>query len=426
MRASIRAAFVGVSVVMIAGRGEATETRVRTLQNQEGIVDETRVFDYPGELPQHHVALVELGTAANQDVYGAAFYGQGQVAGGVAVSRDSWLVTDGLLGTQLSLLDRFETAMTSTDNGGPVLPKAQRPVELLGAFKLGRDEAIGLRLGSASYQKSDKTDPGTGASETKISAQQADLTLGLALAPAGGVLDVSATTHITAKQKHTETANDVESGTELKGKSAIDLTARWIGARDASAPYVGARVVSQSFKVATDSATVHESSSFSDTALALQGGYAVVSKPRNAKLFTGLSVAQTKSKGPTVAGTGTKAVPSYLARGDKATVKANLVNGELAGEGDVGGGFGAMVGLSYALYGTVTEQDNTTGKNEKSVVSIEETPDANLWSLGMYYRAEALRVDASYSKAFLHNGPYLIAGNQTSPLFGRLSVSYTF
>ncbi len=81
------------------------------------------------------------------------------------------------------------------------------------------------------------------------------------------------------------------------------------------------------------------------------------------------------------------------------------------------------------MFGDVTEKDNTTNLNEKKTYSFPETSDALLWSLGLYYKADALRIDASYGKEFLHNGPYIISGlspTTDKALFTKISASYAF
>lgn len=132
------------------------------------------------------------------------------------------------------------------------------------------------------------------------------------------------------------------------------------------------------------------------------------------------------SKGPTITGQGESAVSSHVTSDEKADIKATVIAGALSGEAEVGGGFGAMMGMLYVLFGDITENDNTTGRRVRSERTVTETSDSSLWSLGMFWRADTLRVDASYGKEFLHNGPYLISGNSTSPLFGRISARYAF
>ena len=81
------------------------------------------------------------------------FAGKAQVSGGVAVSRNVWLMSQPFIGTGLSLLDRYEAAVTSAADAGPFLPAPERPVELLAAWRLGGERSFGVRLAGASLKR---------------------------------------------------------------------------------------------------------------------------------------------------------------------------------------------------------------------------------------------------------------------------------
>lgn len=417
----------GLALLASAPAAFATETREQTLQNLGGIQDETDVFAFPGLLPDYRLALIELGTAANTGVYGAAFMGQGPLAGGLAVSRTDWLVTNPLAGSELSLLDRYLTATSNASDNGPFLPSATRPVEVIGAFRAGSNgPAFGLRIAGATYRKAETADEGAKAAKTKILGEQLDATLGLSTHLGRGALDSGLTTHLLSRQIHSESSPGVRSETSLKAKPTLNLLVRWLADRSASGAYVQAQAVKRSFEGKTETTASNKSAKFTESLYAVEGGWAAIFKQNDAKVFVGAVAASTDSKGPTVSGQGGKSVPSYLTSEELATVKGTVVSGALSGEGLVSGGLGAMVGLRYKLFGSITETDKTSGKLRKSETTIDETPDASFWSLGLSYTASPVRVDASYSKAFLHNGPFLVSGNQTSPLFGRISATYTF
>src|SRR5687767_10572784 len=82
------------AVVAASGVAMASETRILTLRGVGGITDETDVYTFPGALPLYSVALIELGTAADTDVYGGALKKLGVNSAGVVVSRDDSVMTN--------------------------------------------------------------------------------------------------------------------------------------------------------------------------------------------------------------------------------------------------------------------------------------------------------------------------------------------
>ena len=83
-----------------------------------------------------------------------------------------------------------------------------------------------------------------------------------------------------------------------------------------------------------------------------------------------------------------------------------------------------MFGTNYVLYGSSVEKDNVN--QSKTEAEIKSPSDAKFWSLGLFYAADHTRVDATISTSLLHNGPYFVAGNTTSPMLGRISATYSF
>ena len=240
-----------------------------------------------------------------------------------------------------------------------------------------------------------------------------------------GSMDVALTMSPTANQKRSETANGTDSSTTLKGTStSIDF--RWLATENASGPYAKANLATRSMKATGTSGGREFSSKFTDQVTAIEGGYAALSGANGPKLFVGAELMQTASKGPAVTGTGAATIPSYTSSDESAKINANVVSGTLSGEVDAAWGLGLMAGMHYVMFGDITAKNNTSNQNIKTVDSFPETSDAYLWALGLYYKADALRVDASYEKKFLHNGPHFLSGNQTSPMFGKISASYIF
>lgn len=422
----LKSASIVAGIFILAAAAHATETRVQTLRGVGGIEDETLVFAYPGMISKYKVALVELGTAASTEAYAAAFTDVGGLSLGAAVSRTTWLFSNIQLGTSVSLFDRYETAMldltTAVATRDPYLHAPFRPIELLAGFNIGAG-TLGIRFSYADYKNKQDTQTGGVTTTTNQTAQQMELAVGFHT-DAVGPLDIALTLDPTEAQKRTDSANSTESSTSVKGSSIMLVDVRWLSTDTASSPYVKAKMLTRSYKASGTSGGRDFSGKFSDAVNTLEGGYVGIASNKTAKLFTGLELAQYSSKGPSVTGTGTKTVPSYLSNDESVKLDATVINGSLSGEADVAGGFGAMAGMKYVMFGDVTEKDNTTNKNLKTTVSFPETSDATLWSLGVYYKADALRIDASYAKDILYNGPNFISGNVTPNFIGRISASY--
>lgn len=424
--------------ICTASLGFATETRVKTLGYNSGIEDETQVFTHPGQIGKYKVALIELGTSGNNEAYGAAMTNLGNgIHLGAALSRTDWLFTSSLAGhsslssmtstgssSAISLFDLYQYAML--DSATPLatrnakLTAPARPVEFLLGFDIGMG-TLGVRLAYADYKsKADQSNTGV-SSSAKSTAQQTQLSVGLH----SGSFDVSVTVDPTSSQKESENTGGTETSTSLKG-SNLGIDARWLGSDTESSPYLSGKLVSRSFKVSGSAAGRSISSKFSDQLIVVEGGYVAMRDATGPKLFTGVQLTQNSSKGPTITGTGASAVPSYTASDESAKLDTTVVTANLGGEATIYGGLGLMAGMNYVVFGDVTQKDNTTNQNIKVTRSFTETSDDTLWALGVFYKAEALRIDASYSKQFLHNGPYLISGAATAPLLGKISASYAF
>lgn len=424
----------GLSVFLFstvcASSAFSTETRMGVLRYNGGIDDETLVFTYPGQIGKYKLALVELGTSGNKEAYGAAIADAGGFQLGAAVSRTDWLFTSGFVkrsvtaehNTALSLLDKYEYAMQDTATAAPTpfLYAPARPIEVLAGFDMG-GSTLGFRLSMADYKNKKSTDANGVATDLNYTAQQVELAAGFHT----GSLDVALTLSPTATQKRSETANGTDSSTALKGSTtAVDF--RWLAAENTNSPYAKAKIATRAMKASGKSGGRDFSSKFSDQVIAVEGGYAAMTDAKGPNIFAGAELMQTSSKGPSVTGTGAAAVPSYTANDEAAKVDATVISGTLSGEVDAAWGLGLLAGMHYVMFGDITSKDNTANLNQKTVISFPETSDATLWALGLYYKADALRLDASYEKKFLHNGPFFFSGNPTSPMLTKISAAYTF
>lgn len=404
---------------------QATETRFGTLQSIGGVQDETRVFDYPAQLNNYQIALIELGTAGNTEVYGGAFMQYNDVSLGASLSRDNWLFTSGRLGSTYSTFDRFTAGSKDPANDGPFLPSPKRPIELLFGSKIDGSSSWAARLAIANDKDSEKGDTAGVESKDSYSADHVQLGFGYRMA-LEGVINFGLNLDVSAQQKHDVAVGGASTTHSIKGKNNIDFKVLWLASEKSSGPYVEGQLGMRKFDAKASVGGSDKKSSFDESFAIVEGGYAYLPTQYPAKLYAGVAVMNSKSKGPTLTGTGAKAVPSYTASDDKLDIQALVTSAAFSGEGEIWNSFGAMVGVNYALWGNVREKDNISATKTKIERSVTETSDANFWSLGLYYTSTRLRVDASYSKSFLHNGPYFVSGNQTNPMLSRISASYAF
>jgi hypothetical protein len=427
----IRAALTFSSLLMliISAQGLASETRMDVLRYNGGAADETLVFTFPGQLSHYNLALAELGTSADTKAYGAAMTTVSDFHIGAAVSRTDWLFTNGMLShnvnaarnASLSLLDSYEVAMqSSSGTATQALYAPTRPFELMAAVDLS-GSTLGFRLAFADFKNKSSSTTSNVTTEGSKTAQQYELGIGYSMPS----MDIGLTLSPGLSQKVSDSSGPTESSTNVKGTSQrVDF--RWVATENANSPYARAMISQRSAKVSGISGGKEFSSKFTDQIVSVEGGYCAVTAQDGPKLFAGTELMQSSSKGPTIAGVGSAAVPSYTSNDESAKINANVLSGTLAGEFDAAWGLGMMAGMHYILFGDITVKDNTSNKDSKVVQSFPETSDASLWSLGVYYKAKALRLDAAYEKKLLHNGPNFISGAKTEPMLTRISGSYSF
>jgi hypothetical protein len=413
-------------LLLPAARAAATETRTSTLRSVGGVVDETDVLRYPGAAPFHDVALVELGFVDDVGAYGGALKRLGSVSVGAIVSRDDSLFTRDALG-DTSLVATYLEKTASNDATDAVLPEPERPVDLFFGLATGASSAFGLRLTTASFRDESKTSTGPRSADTRR-ADQLDLTAGYTiLAPAR--IDLSLSLGLMGTLKSQQEAPGSKIVHKYRRGNELSLGGRWIAAGGgAGKPYGEAVIGQRSPKVSSTVNGKDDDAKFAEKVISLEGGY-LLTPAAGTTVAMGLGAVMLDSKGPVVTtgtgiGTDKVAVPSHLASDDRVTKETKLIYASLATEAPVGAGVGLMGGLRYSLWGTVKTKDDFNQGQPRSEESVAETPDSALWALGLFYEAQALRADASFSKAFLHRGPYAVTGHTTENVFGRISVSY--
>ncbi len=418
-----------LALLLLSSAALASETRMITLRHSPGMVDETDVYEFPSVITEQQIALVELGTAANTDVYGGALKKLSSSGAGVVVSRDDSVMTNGGA-SQFSLVDEWLARASSNDDAKALIPSPERPIDLFYGMELGGSTSFGVRVTTASYRdKAKKNDGPTDKFNKK--ADQLDLGVGLSIGNGPDVrtdLGLSAGVMGTLKSS-TDTAT-VDTSHSFKRGPEIGLSFRNLGRLGGNRRFVVARAISRAPKVKADNGTKSESGKFSEKGVQVEGGLVFLPQ-KQTSLSVGLGLLNFQSKGPIIAAnsgvgsTGTTvATPSILTNDSKVKKTTNLIYSTLALETPVTESFGVLGGLEYNLFGTVKTKDEFNTGEPETEVSVEQTPDVSLWSLGFFFQQSALRIDANYTKKFLHSTPYLISGDPTPNVLGRISLTY--
>jgi hypothetical protein len=421
------AAISGTSL-LLSQMAFGSVTRHEALQLNGGVEDEALIYAYPGMIGKYNLAIAETGrftgTGSYSQASAAAFTTVSSMSLGASVSRTDWLFTNPLISDRdISLFDRYQAKVLDSSNAGPYLKAPSKPIEVFAGFSVAGG-TLGFRASFASISNSTATTVAGVASKTINSAQHIQLATGFHTNSVGS-LDVALTIDPAAAQKRSEVSGASTSETSIKGGGSMKLAGRWIASETTGGIYANGMLLSRTNKVSATAGGKGYSSKFTDQVITLEGGYAAVTAATGPKLFAGADLVNFSSKGPAVlSGNGGSTTPSYLTSTESARTSGNIFSGTMSGEANVAGGLGLMAGMKYVLYGNITEDDNTDNLHKKTVDSVAETSDAALWSIGLFYKADALRIDAQVKKDFLYNGPHFISGNSTAPLFGKIAATY--
>jgi hypothetical protein len=431
-RTSASLYFCGIFLsVSFATSLQATETRMETLGAPIGTLDETDVFTFQGRLPDYNLALIELGTApenetqSNAQAYGGLIKKVGGLTFGVILSRDESLMTDDGAAS-ISMVDQWMQRAAANNDANAILPAPERPIDLfIGSGSPKGRGAWGLRLSYASFKDTTK-DTGGGSNTSKKSADQLDLFAGYSAGDANH-FDVGVGLGILGTLKQSSDNGTVEDHDTFKRGLELSVAGRYLKSQTGGRSAVQLQFVSRSPKVESQRGTTSESGKFDEKAILLTSGYTLL-PGKDVEVSADASYLFLDSKGPVIAaGTGAgqtvAASSSLLSSPDdqiKRTTNALLTN--MAVEVPISSGFGILGSMHYTIWGTIKTKDDIS--SSKSEETITQTSDIDLWSLGAFYQVDALRVDASYKKNFLHSGPYLISGDATTDPLVRISASY--
>jgi hypothetical protein len=453
----------------------ASEVRVKTRAQPAGIDDEVMVFTYPSLATKHSLALAEFGTAANQEAYALGLTQTSFGALGVAISRDQSVFTyvnPNTYSTNDNDLvahhfQRYSFARKFSAGSADIQPR--RPIDLFYALPMEGDKGFGVRLTLAG----DTDNVQTTAGKVEGSASQADLALGFHMPVSTGRMDLSVNAGLIGKleESNTPTGGQKTSGKYDRGLS-LKLNGRWVEtAATGAKPYAKVGLQFEQPKIEASAGGQSQSKKAKDLAFDMQAG-ALYAPSDRVELNAGLGVFYMQSEGPFALaapaannnnnnngagtpanstanaarvgmqdGAGTPAAADATANairngtenvtatfaGPRATRKGYglILNG--GAEALVTDNVGALAGLTYLVWGRLETKDKAAQGEPKYTTNLGETSDADLFALGLFYKREAFRVDASAAiKNFIHNGPNFITGGVTAPIIAQFAASYRF
>jgi hypothetical protein len=415
---------LAVSSILFSTVAAASSTRVSTLQNVAGLQDGSDIFIYPSLATKYSLALIELGTSTGNGAYaGAVAPISEQVSLGAAINRHTWQSGYNNSDTSLFMMNRFMYAMTSESSTGKddnFLVKGDRSIDLLAGYNLNSDSSIGLRISNAKEREKSTTTTTSTSSERSANAMQ--VALGYSRFNSSR-LDASFSFDVTDRYKYSKTTASTKTAIDLNSMTTR-LDVRAYQNADGAGYFTNAVVVNRSAKAKMTSSGSEKDGKFTDQVYNLGGGY-VYKKPENATmLLAAANGYMTTSKGGSSSDTGASATSSISTSTEQVKVTAQWIEASLSGESKFYDNFGAMFGTNYTVFGSYKEDNKITATKDEA--EITSPSDANLYSLGLFWGTEKARVDATVTKVFLHNGPHFVAGNQTSPLFGRIAATFNF
>jgi len=421
MNRKVVARSIAVSTsLLLSSHAFASETRTSVI-GKNAVKDNTDLFLYPTSALDKEFVLAEIGTAGSTQAYGliSKKIGSGQLA--VAFSHHSSLLTNQNYGAAVSLADAWLNGNTSNTNAAFLLPNPERPIDIVYALKMGKNR-LGFGLSMAGYKSTSSNGSGPTASTTSEASQMV-LNIGYRLA-GKNPLDISfKTTLVGDLSRKIKTAAGTTENSFDESTKRFALTVRSIKKRS---HYGLIEIESRKPDLVNSTATTDKKAVIDETMINLSGG-AILSPMETTLIYAGIGMSFLKSKGPVIPTAGAAAAPSFATTDDQVTIDTKAIGANIGLESKVSESFGIMGGMSYALWGRIVRTDKITANDPKTEVSITQTPDAALWALGLYYKADALRIDASYANSFLYAGPFFISGNAragTAPMFTQISMTY--
>ena len=418
-----------VGMVATLGGAEntlASQARLQAMGHPAGIEDETRVFRFPSTLRRFSLAMVELGTAEDKEAYGGFIKSWESHSFGLILSRTAFLITEPDLPT-LSLIDNWLAKGASNTDEQSILPSLDRAIEMLYGFETGYNLSLAFYLGFADLQNERKATTGTRSRIAEV-GEQLDLGIGLSLGTQQQT-DLSLKYGISGKLEQTveDDSSRIEHTFTRDNSTTLSVRHR--------RPQGKHDVVFTELHFTNRTATGTEEragqihrGSFAEHLLQLEAGYISKSKP-DTFIVGSLGGIWINSSGPLIAdGTGVTsdqpAQPSLHSTANRLKRIANWIYGGIGFETAVQDRWGLLGGINYVLWGASRTEDQLSSGEPVSSGSLRATSDANLWSMGLYFEEKVWRVDATFTKSLLYNGPHFVSGSPTPHPLTRLSVSY--
>ena len=415
-----------LSLFGVVDKGLASEARTRAMGQPAGIQDETRVFRFPSTMSQFSLAMIELGTADGKEAYGGFIKSWDTQSFGLIMSRTDFLMTDPGLAT-LSLVDNWLAKGASNTDKQSILPSLDRAFELLYSFDTTDKYSLGFYVGYADFHHEQKTTTGTRSLIAEV-GEQLDLGLGLTLGRENST-DISLKYGLLGKLEQAVEAdsNRVKHTFARNNPTTLSIRHRRLqGEKDII--YTEWHVTSREATATEERSNQTYRGTFEERLLQVEGGY--ISKTRPGALIVGaLGGIWINSSGPLIAdGTGVAsdqpAQPSLQSTANRLKRIANWVYGSIGFESAINDRWGLLGGVNYVFWGASRTEDNLSSGEPESTASLRATSDSNLWSMGLSFEEEVWRMDATFAKALLYNGPHFISGSATPNPLTRISLTY--
>lgn len=430
-------ALVGL---MASGSALASEVRVRSLAQPAGIDDEAMVFTYPSLVNRYSLAIAEFGTAGDQEAYVAAMTQTSAGSFGAAFSRDASAFNSLNLATNstndndfiASNFARYSFARKYASNFGIV---ARRPVDIFYGRPFGTDRGFGVRLTLAG----DTNEVSTTGGKASQNAEQADLAFGYHMPVSTGRIDLGLSLGLLGKLENTTSPN-VGTKTESTYERGVSarVSGRWVETQATTLkPYLKASLEYATPKLKATANGTTTSKKAKDLGFDAQGGV-LVSPNERTQLNAGAGVFYLQSEGPFALAApantaiedavraGAETVTPVLT-GPRATRKAYGLALNAGAEALVTESVGVLTGVNYNVWGRIITKNKAAAGEPKYTTNLTETSDSDLWSIGLFYKRDALRIDAATAlKRFIHNGPHFITGTATPNIVAWFAGSYRF
>ena len=425
----------------LASHASASDTRSLLLMMPAGLDDSSMIFTYPGLAAEKSWVSMELGTpvdgaADNSNAYGGGLYSADFGTLGLYVSRDASVMNerDSLIANSIDFVDAYmQDFYFSNKFASGLTPTPARPLDLFYARKVGPG-ALGVRMTWAGdYEKSKLPE-----TTTENTANQVDLQLGYSAPVASGKLDSSLRAGILGTIENKVKAEGNETTSTYSRGISLKLDVRYMQPLNSTQQvFAKTGFLMESPNIEVKGGGVSQDKDLNELQFDAQAG--IIAKPRtNTTLAAGGAFFYSSTKGPfKLSGPANASILPVLSQGEekievsldagKSEKTAYGLLGTVGIESSLTERWALLAGLAYPIVGTVSVKDKVTEGNPSYEFRLSDAADATLWSFGVAYTYENLRIDAGVNaKSLLHNGPQFITGNATKAPVYMISGTYDF